>query len=173
MAASCCVNDRHRVFLLRQWVRALCVASIFSALVGHHHAGVSATRNYLVSKDKFNQNLMVAVSGIGGSVRVWANNRGLIGLIPVVATVEYTICCHHVKEIKAVKCSIFVNTFLWVFYSFAIMDFFHRSSRRYCAIIDAVSLARLRAGRRSRRRKSRGGNCGRLYNHNEMELCSC
>ena len=77
---------------------------------------------------------------------VWANNRGLIGLIPVVATVEYTICCHYVKEIKAVKCSIFVNTFLWVFYSFAIMDFSTGFTDATVLIIDAVSLARLRAG---------------------------
>ncbi len=125
MAASCCVNDRHRVFLLQAVECALlCVASIFfGSWSGITTLALSATRNYLVSKDKFNQNLMVLFLVLVVVFGVWANNRGLIGLIPVVATVEYTICCHYVKEIKAVKCSIFVNTFLWVFYSFAIMDF--------------------------------------------------
>lgn len=75
-----------------------------------------------------------------------ANNRGLIGLIPVVATVEYTVCCHYIKEIKAVKCSIFVNTFLWVFYSFAIMDFSTGFTDMTVLVIDAVSLVRLWLG---------------------------
>ncbi|GAA6295465.1 hypothetical protein F220043C3_38990 [Enterocloster asparagiformis] len=148
MAASCCVNDRHRVFLLQAVECALlCVASIFfGSWSGITTLALSATRNYLVSKDKFNQNLMVLFLVLVVVFGVWANNRGLIGLIPVVATVEYTICCHYVKEIKAVKCSIFVNTFLWVFYSFAIMDFSTGFTDATVLIIDAVSLARLRAG---------------------------
>ena len=39
-----------------------------------------------------------------------------------------------------------MNTFLWVFYSFAIMDFSTGITDATVLIIDAVSLARLRAG---------------------------
>ncbi len=53
---------------------------------------------------------------------VLANTRGLVGLLPVFATVEYTICCHYIVGEKATKCSIFVNVLLWVIYSFLICD---------------------------------------------------
>ncbi len=152
MAYSCCLNDHRKVFFYQAIECAmLCVASVFfGAWAGITTLALSATRNYLVSRDKFSHKLMVLFLVLVVVLGLLANNRGLIGLIPVVATVEYTVCCHYIKEIKAVKCSIFVNTFMWVFYSFAIMDFSTGFTDMTVLIIDAVSLARVWMGEKKR-----------------------
>ncbi len=155
MAASCCVNDHRKVFTYQAVECALiCVASVFfGSWAGVTTMALSATRNYLVSRDKFSHNLMLLFLVLVVALGLLANNRGLMGLIPIVATVEYTICCHYVKGIKAVKCSIFVNTLMWVVYSFMIMDFSTGLTDLTVLVIDVVSILRLHVAEKEQARE--------------------
>ena len=69
----------------------------------------SAIRDLLVANDRYTKPMMTVFLILTIVAGVLANTRGLVGLLPVFATVEYTICCHYIVGEKATKCSIFVN----------------------------------------------------------------
>ena len=61
--------------------------------------------------------LVVIVSG------VMTNNMGFIGLLPVIATAEYTLCCYYIEDPYRTRYSIMVNELIWVIYAIIIKDF--------------------------------------------------
>ena len=63
-------------------------------------------RNLLVANDRYTKPMMTVFLILTIVAGVLANTRGLVGLLPVFATVEYTICCHYIVGEKATKCSI-------------------------------------------------------------------
>lgn len=124
MVASCVVKRKRTIFLCQFLECALlAVASVFfGSLAGMATLVLSAIRNLLVANDRYTKPMMTVFLILTIVAGVLANTRGLVGLLPVFATVEYTICCHYIVGEKATKCSIFVNVLLWVIYSFLICD---------------------------------------------------
>ena len=51
-----------------------------------------------------------------------ANNRGALGLIPVVTTALYTVVCLYARRTRAIKLNLIVNLLLWAVYELFIMD---------------------------------------------------
>ena len=49
-----------------------------------------------------------------------ANNRGLIGLLPVLASVEYSIGMYRCRSAQAMRIALAVNVALWAVYDFVI-----------------------------------------------------
>lgn len=144
-ALSSCVNERKKVFTC-QFLECLilCVASgFFGSWSGITTLGLSAARNILVAKDKFNRNIMIIFVVLVAVSGALANNRGLIGLLPVFATLEYTICCYYVKGVLATKYSIFINIALWVAYCFVIFDFVTAVTDLAVLAVGAVSIVRM------------------------------
>ena len=82
---------------------------LFGALAGMTTLVFSAIRDLLVANDRYTKPMMTVFLILTIVAGVLANTRGLVGLLPVFATVEYTICCHYIVGEKATKCSIFVN----------------------------------------------------------------
>lgn len=146
MVASCLVSDKRRVFLF-QFLECsiLAVASVFfGSLAGATTLILGALRNLVVARDKFTKPVMwfflilVTVAGL------WTNTKGLVGLLPVIATVEYTFCCYYVTGDRETKYSIFVNVLLWVIYSFLILDFSTAISDSIVLLVDTAAIFRLR-----------------------------
>ena len=81
----------------------------------------------------------VLTVGIGVAV----NNRGLIGLIPVAATVQLTLCNYFVKSLRGVKWSFLVNVILWTIYSYCILDIAYGTASAVIAVLTVISLIRL------------------------------
>ena len=73
---------------------------------------------------------------------VLTNNRGLIGLLPVIATVEYTICCHYITDVGKTRISILVNEAIWIIYSFLVLDFSTAITDIIVVTVDIVSIAK-------------------------------
>ena len=122
---------------------------------------LSAVRNLVVAKDRYTKPVMVAFVILTIVAGLLANTRGLVGLLPVLATVEYTICCHYIEGEMATKCSIFVNVLLWIVYSFLICDFSTAISDSIVLVVDTVAIVRLWRSERSGCRRRR--RCGRTY----------
>ena len=102
MVASCVVKRKRTIFLCQFLECALlAVASVFF--------GALAGMTTLVANDRYTKPMMTVFLILTIVAGVLANTRGLVGLLPVFATVEYTICCHYIVGEKATKCSIFVN----------------------------------------------------------------
>lgn len=142
LAASCCVKERRRVFLL-QTANCLLLAAaswFFGSYAGITTLLVSAARNYVVAKGKYTKPVMAGFLALTVILGIWVNNRGWIGLLPVAATVQYTLCCHFFTSVKGTRGSIWVNELLWVFYSCLILNFATAFSDLAVLLVDSVSL---------------------------------
>ena len=90
---------------------------------------------------------MILVTGCGLAV----NNKGLIGLLPVFATVILTVCNYYAREIMAIKWSLFINIVLWAIYFFAILDVVSGITQVVIAVVTIASIFQLRLERRRSR----------------------
>lgn len=84
---------------------------------------VGAIRNYLIytnRNSKVSKMLLVLVGMILG---ILLNNKGFIGILPILGTFQYTLISTNTSNIKIVKCSIIVNSILMVFYSITINNY--------------------------------------------------
>ena len=125
MTTSCLIKDKKKIFFLQSMeCITLAVASVFfKAYAGVATLLISALRNYIVSKDKFSTKVMYIFIALTAFLGFLTNNRGVIGLIPVAATIQFTLCQKYCKKLFSIKLMIFVNTFAWVVYSLIIKDY--------------------------------------------------
>ncbi len=124
LAISCIVKDRKQIFILQFMNCAvLAVASYFFG----SYAAISTLvlcciRNIFIMRDRYTRPAMTVLVVLVIIAGLFTNNRGIIGLLPVVATVEYTMCCHFITDVGKTRISILVNELIWVVYSFFVMD---------------------------------------------------
>ena len=122
--ASSWSRDRRRIYLFQA---AQCflhaVANVFFAsLSGVTTLLLCALRNVLVACDRLTKPLCYGFVLIVSVIGVAANNRGLLGFLPIVTTAVYSVVCLYAKETRAIKLNIFVNLVLWAVYDFFILD---------------------------------------------------
>lgn len=64
--------------------------------------------------------IVVGSTGILGMI---FNNRGLIGLLPIIATVEYVVVsCKKNISVRSIKVSFLICSLLWIVYDIAIIN---------------------------------------------------
>ena len=145
MAASSLVKKRSVIFTLQFFeCFILAVASFFfNSYSGIATLFLCAVRNLLTAKNHFNKKMMwifLILTAIFGLI---TNNRGFTGLLPVIATLQYTICSHVFRGLLETRISIFANTAIWVVYSFIIKDFSTGITDSIVLIISAYALIKL------------------------------
>lgn len=129
-------RDRKRIYLYQAGqCLLLAVANVFFASVsGVTTYALCTVRNCLLACDGFTARrcalFVVAVAALG----LYANNRGLVGLLPIVTTVLYTAGCFYAKRTKAIKLNMIVNLVLWAAYDLLVGDY-------VSAVVDSVSAA--------------------------------
>ncbi len=146
MILSCIVDDRKKVFLF-QCINAimLTVASIFFAsYAGCVSLILSAIRNVFIVKEKFTKGMMIIFLLLSLIVGLYINNRGLVGFISIFATMQYTIGCYYIKDPQGTRYNIWVNLFMWVIYSFSILDFSTGISDFTTLVINTISIIKHR-----------------------------
>ncbi len=122
---GCCSKSKKTMFLL-QFLECtlLAVASVFF----ESYAAITtlllcAVRNLLVAYGKFSKPLLIAFLILVPLLGIITNNRGFIGLLPVIATIQYTLCCYIIKNANGMRFAILANLACWITYSFLICDF--------------------------------------------------
>ena len=145
LAASCVVNDKRRAYFFQMMESLLltvsaCVFGVWSSMVTQ---AIGTVRNGLVMKERFTTRLMVVCTVLTAVIGVAVNNRGLVGLIPVAATVQLTLCNYYVKSLRGVKLSFLVNVILWTIYSYCILDIAYGTASAVIAVLTVISLVRL------------------------------
>ena len=145
LAASCVVNDKKRAYFFQMMESLLLTvsASVFGVWSSMSTQAIGTVRNGLVMKEKFTTPIMVVCTVLTVAIGVAVNNRGLIGLIPVAATVQLTLCNYYVKSLRGVKVSFLVNVILWTIYSYCILDIAYGTASAVIAVLTGSSLARL------------------------------
>ena len=151
LAASCISRNNRRVFAF-QCMESLTVA-VSSLFFASYAASVSmllsALRNWLVSREKYTRPVMLFFLIVGVILGVAINVRGWLGLVPVIATAQYTLCCFYVKGVLTTKYSIAVNLLMWVVYSFLILDFSTAISNAIVLILDIGVIVKMHKERKT------------------------
>ena len=83
---------------------------------------IAAARNAMVYKDKLTFKWMVFFIILSIVLGVSVNTIGIIGLLPVIAVVQITLCNYYLKSIKTIKISFIINSAVYVLYFLAIFD---------------------------------------------------
>ena len=132
--ASAWSRERRRIYLYQAGQCLLLAAAniLFGSFSGVTTFALCTARNLLLAYDRFTPRrcwfFVSAVALLG----LFANNRGAVGLIPVVTTALYTVVCLYAKRTRDIKLNLIVNLLLWADYDFFILDLVS------CAV-DAVS----------------------------------
>ena len=130
------VNDEKKAYFY-QFLNAflLTISSVFFfSWTGVVTMAIAATRNAMVYKDKLTRRWTYFFIVLCVVLGLAVNNRGIIGLLPVIAIVEITICNYRLKSIKYIKMSFIVNSAIYVIYFIAIWDF-------ASAVIEGITVA--------------------------------
>lgn len=146
MAGSCIVKDRSRVFFFQFIASGFMTASclVLQAYTGAVSMLLCTVRNLLVSRGKYSRRTMLVFCVLSVALGLPANTRGLLGLLPIAATVQYTACSYYAATIKAVRWSVLVNVLLWTLYNLAVWDFSSAVSNSIMALLCIRDLARMR-----------------------------
>ena len=117
------------------WVQTVSlVASVISyLLVGSYSAMltcmISIIRNILTAKGRMTPRLLVIMTCTIIILGLCTNTRGLIGLLPIIASIEYTIWAAKGTTAQSLLWALVVNTGLWLahdicvsLYLFVVMD---------------------------------------------------
>lgn len=83
---------------------------------------IAASRNTLVYYDRFTRNWSIVFLIIAVVFGGYINTLGFIGLLPIIATIEITLCNYLLKEIKSIKMGFILNSLIYIVYFFIIFD---------------------------------------------------
>ena len=137
-------RDRKRIYLYQAAQCAVMAAAnvFFASLSGVTTFALCALRNLLIAHERFTPRLcavfVAAVAGLG----LYANNRGAVGLLPIVTTAVYTVGCLYAKRTRAIKWNLIVNLLLWAVYDAFVLDFVSCAVDAVSAVTALVSLRR-------------------------------
>jgi len=139
------VNDEKKAYK-NQFLNAfiLMISSIFfMSWTGVTTMAIAATRNAMVYKDKLTLNWTIFFIVISIVLGLLVNTMGIVGLLPIIAIVQITLCNYYLKTIKPIKISFIVNSAIYIVYFLAILDFSSAMIETITALIGVVSLIRL------------------------------
>lgn len=139
------VNDVKKAYKY-QFLNAfvLTISSIFFlSWTGVTTLAIASARNAMVYKERLTLNWTIFFLIISVVSGVLVNSRGFIGLLPVIAIVQITICNYLLKSIKSIKLSFIINSLLYIVYFFAILDFTSAAAEIITVAIGTISLIKL------------------------------
>ena len=145
LIVSYCVNDVKKAYKY-QFLNAfiLAISSVFFlSWTGVTTLSIASARNAMVYKDNLTFNWTIFFLIISVVLGVVVNTMGFIGLLPVIAIVQITICNYALKSIKSIKISFIVNSLIYIIYFLAILDFTSATAETITVAIGSLSLLRL------------------------------
>lgn len=142
---SMCVNDTKKAYKY-QFLEAftLTISSVFFlSWTGVTSMAIAATRNALVYKDRLTLPLTIIFCILAVVMGLMVNTLGIIGLLPIIAILQITLCNYYLKTIKSIKLSFIVNTAIYIVYFLAIYDIVSTIVQTVTTLIGIVSLIKL------------------------------
>lgn len=139
------VNDEKKAYLY-QFLNAfiLIISSVFFfSWTGVTTMAIAATRNLMVYKDRLTLRWTVFFIVLSVVLGLMVNTMGFVGLLPIIAIVQITLCNYYLKTIKSIKTSFIVNSAIYIVYFLAILDFSSAAIESVTALIGVVALFKL------------------------------
>ena len=145
LIVSYCINDVKKAYkyqFLNAFVLAISSVFFFS-WTGVTTLSIAAARNAMVYKDRLTFKWTIFFLIISVVLGVLVNTMGFIGLLPVIAIVQITVCNYVLKSIKSIKVSFIVNSLIYIAYFLAILDFTSAVVEIITVALGALTLVRL------------------------------
>lgn len=145
LIVSYCVNDVKKAYKY-QFLNAfvLAISSVFFlSWTGVTTLSIASARNAMVYKDRLTFNWTIFFLIVSVVLGVLVNTMGFIGLLPVIAIVQITVCNYALKSIKSIKVSFIVNSLIYIVYFLAILDFTSVAVETITVALGTLSLVRL------------------------------
>ena len=145
LIVSYCVNDvkkAYRYQFLNAFVLAISYV-FFLSWTGVTTLSIASARNAMVYKDRLTFNWTIFFLIVSVVLGVLVNTLGFIGLLPVIAIVQITLCNYALKSIKSIKVSFIINSLIYIVYFLAILDFTSAAVETITVALGALSLVRL------------------------------
>ena len=99
------------------------IASVFfNSWIGAFLMAIASARLFMVYKDRFTLRWMVFFLVLSVILGFAINTLGFIGLNPIVAVAQITICNYAYKNIRWIKLSLIVNEAFYIFYFYLVFD---------------------------------------------------
>ena len=139
------VNDEKQAYKYQFWNAFILIISsvFFFSWTGVTTMAIAASRNAMVYYDKLTSYWTVFFIVISVVLGLLVNTLGLVGLLPIIAIVQITLCNYYLKSIKTIKTSFIVNSAIYIVYFLAILDFSSAAIESVTALIGLISLTRL------------------------------
>ena len=103
---------------------------------------LSVLRNLAAMKNIKSKVIEWTLIGLGVVLGILFNNRGLIGWLPIVANLEYSLAMFRFKDEKNIKIALIINMLMFSAFSFFIKNYVGIVSNTVVAVTTAVSLIR-------------------------------
>ena len=136
------VNDEKQAYKY-QFLNAfvLLISSVFFlSWTGVTTMAIAATRNLMVYKDRLTFNWTIFFIVISVVLGLLVNTMGFVGLLPIIAIVQITLCNYYLKTIKLIKISFIVNSAIYIIYFLTILDFSSAIIESITALIGVIAL---------------------------------
>lgn len=104
---------------------------------------INAFRNYLTATGNYKVSHCVIFSILALVLGLWVNTSGVIGLITVIATIQYSICSYTLQKEIPVKLNIVINLAIWICYDILIKDIFSGIMDSIGAILALITIIRI------------------------------
>lgn len=145
MAISCVAKEKKQVFFHQFLSSAVLTVSsvILNSFSGAVSMALCALRNLIVARGKYTKPVMWFFCISAVVLGLAANTRGLLGVVPVLSTVQYTLGIYYASTERAVKYNIMANVTAWMVYSFLILDISTAVSEAVMLIICIEELLRM------------------------------
>ena len=142
---SMVVNDEKKAYK-HQFLNAfiLMISSFFFySWTGVTTLAIASARNLMVYRDKLTLKWTVFFITLSVVLGLMVNTMGFIGLLPIIAIVQITVCNYALKDIKWIKLSFIVNEAFYIFYFYLVFDFVSTFIQIITVAIGCVSYIRL------------------------------
>ena len=139
------VNDEKQAYK-HQFLNAfiLMISSVFFlSWTGVVTMAIAASRNAMVYYDRLTFNWAVVFIIVSIVIGLLVNTMGFVGILPIIAIVQITLCNYYLKTIKSIKIGFIVNSAIYIIYFVAIYDFSSAIIESITAMVGVVALAKL------------------------------
>ena len=139
------VNDEKQAYKY-QFLNAfiLMISSVFFfSWTGVTTMAIAASRNAMVYKDKLTFNWTIFFIVISVVLGLLVNTLGFIGLLPIIAIIQITLCNYYLKTIKTIKMGFILNSAIYISECVAIFDVASAAIESFTALVGVVALIRL------------------------------
>lgn len=149
--ASCMQKTRTRIYAFQifECLSLLVAQLVFGQWAAAFALLLSAARNALLAIGKYTKAFLATIFILTLALGVLFNTGGLVGMIPTMATLIYTLTSYYAESIVKIKLSVLINLALWLVYSSLIFDIASLAINLISFILNLITLikaARLQKG---------------------------